>query len=57
MHWILIVWLAASQFNDAGISVDHVRFESEAGCKAAFARIKEVNNQRNMLSGVCVEDK
>lgn len=57
MHWILIVWMASSQFNDAGFSIDHVPFNSEASCKAAFAAMKDVNAGRNMLSGVCVEDK
>lgn len=57
MHWILIMWMAASQFNDAGIAIDHIHFESQAACKAAFAQVKAVNSGAAMLSGACVEDK
>jgi len=58
MHWILMVWLAASYTDSrSGVTMDHVEFQSEAQCHAAFAQMKQLNNGEMYLRGVCVEDK
>lgn len=58
MHWILIMWMTGSGYaGNPDISVDHMHFETQAACKAAFAQVKEVNAGTHGLAGVCVEDK
>lgn len=56
MHWILIIWLfGASYSGDTGTAVDHIQFDSEQQCKAAFAKVKAINDGGHPLYGACVE--
>ncbi|HID9039373.1 TPA: hypothetical protein ACXE6B_004368 [Klebsiella variicola] len=57
--WILFVWLAGTysvSMSDAvqpTLTSMNQEFNTESACRAAFVKIKEVNNGELMLRGVC----
>lgn len=57
--WILLVWLGGTysvSLSDAvqpTLTSMNQEFNSESACRAAFVKIKEVNNGELMLRGVC----
>lgn len=57
--WILFVWLSGTYSVSLSDDVQptltsmNQEFNSEKACRAAFVKIKEVNNGELMLRGVC----
>ncbi|MGI1249269.1 hypothetical protein ACIAIL_25815 [Raoultella ornithinolytica] len=57
--WVLFVWLGGTysvSLSDAvqpTLTSMNQEFNSEGACRAAFVKIKEVNNGELMLRGAC----
>lgn len=59
--WILFLWMvqpysiALSDASQPTLSIISQEFESEEKCKKAFASIKDLNEGRLTLRGICTQ--
>lgn len=54
MIWILIIWMFGSySYSEAKPTITTQEFNTESACRAAFAKIKELNGGELALRGVC----